>query len=194
LEIENTTPAADGNAATITKFEQRARELMKAFDDISATLPAVDPGELATDKFIRGHATVPDAFCNTMIVAVEQLPALQAVNTFDVASGRELMQMIAAFGPVLDAVGVFQAKVRAVMAVAKAIVASRSLQTYAIAKGIARTDKTMAAHVANMRRDLNRVSLKKQERELRRAEILLRKRLKAEKAVAILKEVNAQAA
>jgi hypothetical protein len=189
-----TTPPGDGNAPTITQFEQRARDLMKAFDDIAAILPKVDPGELASDKFIRGHATIPNAFCNTTIVAVEQLPALQALNTLDAAAARELLQMIVAFGPVLDKIDAFRAQVHGVMVVAKAIIGSRSLQTYAIAKGVARTDKTVAAHVANMRRDLKRAGVSKQERDLRTAENLLRKKLKAEKAAAFLKEVHAQTA
>ena len=90
--------------------------------------------------------------------AVEQVPELQAIQKLDVDAAHDTLQFLEAFRPVRDKVDAFAKNLKYTMDSRKAKLATDSLLTYDVAKGLARDPKsaTIASLVANMKRDLGR--------------------------------------
>jgi hypothetical protein len=178
-------PSAETTTPTTTHYQQLATELMKALDQIAAIIPPTEPVQSSAMKAIRAHMIIPDEFCGTTLVSVEQLPELQVIECLDVIAGRDTLQFLDAFRPVEDKILAFGKTLHFALMVRKDLLVTQSLRTYDIAKGIARDNRTVAAHVANMKRDLAR-TVPKAERDERKA-------LKAAKAktAAVQKEVKA---
>jgi len=71
---------------TITFYKQLADEFMRELDEIAPIIPQLEAAHISTVNFVRSHLNVPIRFLATAIAAVEQTPALQAVNKLDVTS------------------------------------------------------------------------------------------------------------
>lgn len=169
---DGTTPEATPSATpTITFYQQLADEFMKELDDIAPIIPQLEASHISTANFVRSHLNVPNEFLATAIAAVEQTPALQAVNKLDVLAGRDTLQFIEAFRPVLDKVSAFTNALKFTIASRKASLAADSLQIYDIAKGLARDpgSAAIASVVANMKRDLGKRGRPKVAAALRKA-------------------------
>lgn len=153
-----TTAAETPTTPTVTHYQQLAAEFTAALEEIAALIPKLEAHHVSTDKFVRSHQNVPIEFLATVIAAVEQTPELQGVKKLDVLEGRDTLQFIEAFRPVLDRVAAFARNLQYTMASRKASLAADSLQIYNIAKGIARDPNSaaVASLVANMKRDLGR--------------------------------------
>jgi hypothetical protein len=156
---------------TITFYKQLADEFMKELDEIAPIIPQLEAAHISTVNFVRSHLNVPVKFLATAIAAVEQTPALQAVNKLDVLAGRDTLQFIEAFLPVLDKVSGFTNVLKFTIASRKASLAADSLQIYDIAKGLARDpgSAAIASVVANMKRDLGKRGRPKLAAALRKA-------------------------
>lgn len=167
-EVTPTTPTA---TPTITFYKQLADEFMKELDEIAPIIPQLEAAHISTVNFVRSHLNVPIEFLATAIAAVEQTPALQAVNKLDVLAGRDTLQFIEAFRPVLDKVSAFTNALKFTIASRKASLAADSLQIYDIAKGLARDpgSAAIASVVANMKRDLGKRGRPKIATALRKA-------------------------
>jgi hypothetical protein len=77
---------------TITFYKQLADEFMRELDDIAPIIPQLEASHISTANFVRSHLNVPNEFLATAIAAVEQTPALQAVNKLDVLAARDTLQ------------------------------------------------------------------------------------------------------
>jgi hypothetical protein len=162
---------ADVPSPTETRYALLAAAFMKAIDDIAAVIPPLDPAMVKTAKFVRGHQNVPDRFCETVLNAVEQVPALQGVGALDTVAGRDTLQFLSAFRPALDKGEALQKALFYIVMGRKAALATQALQIYGVARSISRdpANSQVAAHFEAMQRDLGRKGLTKAQRELRKA-------------------------
>lgn len=104
--------------------------------------------------------TVSREFIASMIAAVEAMPELQSVRTFDPEEARATLQFIDAFRPIADRLAALLASVNYRMASRRTKVASAAMTTYAVARGLARDPDSapLAAHLDILRRDLGRTN------------------------------------
>lgn len=100
-----------------------------------------------TASHVHGSRTVTPDFILSMISAVEQLPEVRAIGTFDPDEGHAMMQFTDAFRPFADRMAGLLASVRYTMEARKASVAAAALSTYAVMKGLARTKQGASGRV-----------------------------------------------
>jgi hypothetical protein len=150
--------AEPGISPTVTHYQQLATEVCKQLDVIAASVPRLELKHPSVAKSTNSLLNVPMEFLATAIAVVDQVPELQNVNRLDVAAARDALQFIQAFRPVADKVAALFKSVTSTINTQQAGLAVDSLQTYAIAKGLARDVKSahIASHVANLKRDLGR--------------------------------------
>lgn len=143
---------------TVTEMDRIAEQVRTAVEAVSALIPKLERPHRSTRTRDRAHRTVPRDFIVSMIAAVEQLEELQAVRKFDVDDARETLQFIDAFRPVADQLATLTAALRFTLESRKARVVAAGLQTYDIARGLARDEEMtpLTAHVDNLKRDLRR--------------------------------------
>lgn len=153
-----TTPTVGIPTPTVTHYQQVAAEFMSALDEISQIIPKLEAIHVSTANLVRSRLNVPNEFLATVTAAVEQVPELQAIQKLDVNSAHDTLQFLEAFRPVRDKVDAFAKNLKYTMDSRKASLATDSLLTYDVAKGLARDPKsaTIASLVANMKRDLGR--------------------------------------
>lgn len=156
-----TEPPPDGSTPTpgtptITAYQQLADAFMADLDQIAAIIPKLEVSHISTANFVRGHINVPIPFLATAISGVEQNAELQAVKKLDVVKGRDTLQFIEAFRPVLDKVVGFVADLQYTLNSRKASLTADALQIYDIAKGLARDPGSAAleSFLNNLQRDL----------------------------------------
>ena len=131
---------------------------MSALDEIAQIIPKLEAIHVSTANLVRSRLNVPNEFLATVTAAVEQVPELQAIQKLDVNAARDTIQFLEAFRPVRDKVDAFAKNLKYTMDSRKAKLATDSLLTYDVAKGLARdpNSATIASLVANMKRDLGR--------------------------------------
>ncbi|HYK03185.1 MAG TPA: hypothetical protein VE974_15605 [Thermoanaerobaculia bacterium] len=154
-----TSPPAPGiPTPTVTHYQQVAAEFMSALDEISQIIPKLEAIHVSTANLVRSRLNVPNEFLATVTAAVEQVPELQAIQKLDVNAAHDTLQFLEAFRPVRDKVDAFAKNLKYTMDSRKAKLATDSLLTYDVAKGLARdpNSATIASLVANMKRDLGR--------------------------------------
>ncbi len=153
-----TTPPPDTPTPTITHYQQIAAEFMAALDEISQIIPKLAAAHVSTVNLVRSRLNVPNQFLATVTAAVVQVPELQAMQKLDVNEALDTLQFLEAFRPVRDKVDAFATNLKYTMDSRKADLATKALLTYDVAKGLARdpNSATIAALVANMKRDLGR--------------------------------------
>lgn len=154
----NTLPLVDTPTPTITHYQQVAAEFMSALDEIAQIIPKLEAIHVSTANLVRSRLNVPNEFLATVTAAVEQVAELQAINKLDVNAARDTIQFLEAFRPVRDKVDAFAKNLKYTMDSRKAKLATDSLLTYDVAKGLARdpNSATIASLVQNMKRDLGR--------------------------------------
>jgi hypothetical protein len=150
--------AADTPTPTPTHHQQLAAAFIKGLEDLGATVPQLEIGHNNTRRFVRTHSGYSITFLRTTVSAVEQSQELQAVKKLDPQEGRDALQFIDAFLPVLDAIETLRASLRFTIDARKANLAADCLQIMAIARGISRDPSSAAvgAHLVVMQRDLGR--------------------------------------
>jgi hypothetical protein len=131
---------------------------MSALDEISQIIPKLEAIHVSTANLVRSRLNVPNEFLATVTAAVEQVAELQAIQKLDVNAAHDTLQFLEAFRPVRDKVDAFAKNLKYTMDSRKAKLATDSLLTYDVAKGLARdpNSATIASLVANMKRDLGR--------------------------------------
>src|SRR5689334_17467416 len=164
-------PPVDPDVPTLTYYMQLASELMNVFDQLNTLIPKMDESESVDGKVFRSNLNVPDAFCVTTITAVEQLPELGAGTRFTTEKNRNRLQFVEAFRPVIQKGLATLKRVERAVRAAKSLVATDALVVYRVAKSYASDRKSplVEAHVASMKRDLNRKTTTKAERDERKA-------------------------
>lgn len=166
-----TTPPPDTPTPTITHYQQIAAEFMAALDEIAQIIPKLAAAHVSTANLVRSRLNVPNQFLATVTAAVVQVPELQAMQKLDVNEALDTLQFLEAFRPVRDKVDAFATNLKYTMDSRKADLATKALLTYDVAKGLARdpNSATIAALVANMKRDLGRRGRPKTPLAVRRA-------------------------
>src|SRR5438270_8328214 len=164
LNAATATPG-DGTTAppaipspTMTRYQQVADNFAKALDEVIQLIPDLQIVHVSKTNFVRSHANLPIPFLATAVVAVDDRPELKVLDKLDVNVGRNKLQFLDAFRPMSDKVRTFSANLDFTVASVRADLGASALQVYWIAKGIARSPEgaAVAAHVANMKRDLGR--------------------------------------
>ena len=143
---------------TITHYEQVAAELSIAVETAFASIPGIEAPHPATRDFVRSHQSISNDFIASVIAAVEATPELQNVKKFSVTEARDTLQFIEAFGPIASRLGALARNLKFTMQSRKAKIAADALQTYEIAKGVARDPGSadLVTHIGDMRRTLGR--------------------------------------
>ncbi len=143
---------------TVTAAERLANEIAEAIDTIAARIPQLEAPHPSTATGVRGARTVSREFIVSMIAAVEAMPELQSVGTFDTEEARATLQFIDAFRPVADRLAALMASVNYTMESRRAKVAAAAMTTYAVAKGLARDPggASLVVHLDILRHDLGR--------------------------------------
>jgi len=145
-------------APTVTEMDRIAEGVRAAVNAIAELIPQLERPHPSTSNRIRAHRTVPREFIISMIAAVEQVEELQTVRKFDVDDARETLQFIDAFRPIADQLAALTAALRFTIESRKARVVAAGLQTYDIARALARDEESspLTAHVSILKRDLRR--------------------------------------
>jgi hypothetical protein len=154
---------AQPQTPTVTHYEQVAAKLSSAIDEALALMPIFTPSHPLTKGSVLSQVSVSDAFILTTIAAVEANPELKSVNKFDVTAARDLLQLSDAFRPMVDKLNGAAKNVKFTIDLKRAEIVADALQTYDIAKGVARDAEatTAAEHVGNLKRDLGRSGKRK---------------------------------
>jgi hypothetical protein len=170
VPAEGTTPEVI-ITPTLTRAQELAEQFMTELDRIVTIIPKLDVRHRSTANFVRSHQAVPNEFLVSSVAAVEQTVELQGLNKLKPADAREALQFIEAFRPVVDKLHDFARNLLFTMNTRKALVASDALHIYSVAKRIAAdaSNASLAAHVENMKRDLDRVRGARIPREVRKA-------------------------
>lgn len=145
-------------SATITDMDRSAEKVRAAINAAAQLIPRLEKPHPSTRHRIRAHRTVPRAFIASIIAAVEDVETLQSAGRFDVADARETLQFIDAFRPVADQLAALVDALRFTIESRKARVVAAGLQSYAIARGLARDEENspLTEHLSTLERDLHR--------------------------------------
>jgi hypothetical protein len=159
----------DGGAPTpgvLTQSDALAARFRAALNEAISLIPQWEPRHNETKAFVRKYMGFPLEVISSTIAAVEASPELAATKKFNVAEAREALQFLSAFRPAIDQSAEMQTNLRFTYNSVKARVMADALQTYAIANGIGRdpSSATVAAHAANIKRDLKRAGVKKEKK------------------------------
>lgn len=140
---------------TVTYYQQLANHFSEIIDEIAAIIPR------ETEQ-VRGsrsrNLNVPFKFLGTAVASVEEVPELQRTGKLDVNRGRDTLQLIDAFRPILDKAAAFREDLEKVLNSRQSSLAGESLEAYHVAQSLARDESnpTLTQWVANMKRDLGR--------------------------------------
>lgn len=167
-----TEPIVDPQTPTPTFYEQVVKDLLPVLDQVLSIVPKLDQSETATAKSVRTNLFVSDVFCADAIDAVEQTPELAGANRLDPSLGRNQLQFLVAFRPVELKLTALSRRVTHALRATKSDLATRSLQVYRLAQGLASDERSpgVRAHVDAMKRDLGRRGATKAARDQVRAE------------------------
>jgi len=148
---------------TTTHYEELAEGFIKQLNLMTDAIPKLERSHELSASYVRHRQDVPDEFLKTSVSAVEQSGELQAVQKLNTATGRDTMQFIDAFEPVLDRGAAFLKDLQHTIRVRRALLRNEALQIYGIGKALARsTDSAVvASHVQNMARDLGKSKAQK---------------------------------
>ncbi|HVR37490.1 MAG TPA: hypothetical protein VMU84_00220 [Thermoanaerobaculia bacterium] len=147
---------------TVTHYQQLASDFMKSLDAITTAVPKLEARHSSTAAFVRTHIGFPLPFVLSAIALVEQTPELAAVGKLDPVAARETLQFIEAFRTLLGKVRIFEDTLAFSLDTLYANLVADCLQTYWIAKGVARDASSgivVESHVTNMKRTLGKKGL-----------------------------------
>jgi len=151
---------------TVTNAARAAANVKTSLDATAAAIPGLMRPHPATSRSIRGHRTVPRDFIRSMISVVDQSELLQSAGTFDTSEATAALQFEAAFRSVVDEVARLLASLTYTIDAKLAAVAAKALQTYAVAKGVARDprNRKLTLPLRQLQRDLGRKGPRKKKK------------------------------
>jgi hypothetical protein len=135
-----TTPEG---SPTLTEQQRIAYEIRDELNALAARIPRLEHPHSATSGWVRAYRTVTEESIIRMIALVEQFDIFRDLGTFDVAEARETLQFADAFKPIADQVAALLAALNYTMEARKARVVAAGLRTYAVAKELARDNKSL---------------------------------------------------
>jgi hypothetical protein len=152
-EPDNPGTSTTAPDLTITKSQLAAGEFLKSLNELSAALPFPPVGEAV----LRG-GNLPDIHVNggflaAAVAAVADSPELQAINVLDVDQGRETLQVLDAWTPVLTTVMGIERRLRFALNSRKSPLGGKARTAYAVARGLTKRDphSQLAVHVQAMK-------------------------------------------
>jgi hypothetical protein len=142
----------------LTTAERKARAVRRALKEAAKRIPGLKAPHQATARRLSGHRTVPKKFIEGIMSAVDAIEELRSVGTFDVDEARAALQFRAAFRPVADQLALMLSSLNYTIDSRIAPVAADALQTYTIAKGLARDGKNrnLTYRLRGLKADLGR--------------------------------------
>ncbi|MBV8543746.1 MAG: hypothetical protein JO093_05670 [Acidobacteria bacterium] len=145
-------------AVVLTQSDELAARFGAALNEAIALIPQWEARHSETKAFVQKYTSFSNDVISSTIAAVEANPELANTKKFDVAEARAALQFLNAFRPIIDQVDELRTNLRFTYFARKARVIADALQTYAIANGIGRdpSSASVAAHAANIKRDLRR--------------------------------------
>lgn len=154
-------------APVTNPYQELANELTAVFKNAVTRIPHFEAKHRTISKFVRTYSKYPNSFLVTVLGAVSADPALRQVNKFDVDNTVDVFRYQEAFVPLADLLFTLAADLKFSCDARKAKPVAEGLQIYAIAKGLGRDagSASVAAHVENMKRDLNRFGRKTKTKE-----------------------------
>jgi hypothetical protein len=155
-------------APVTNPYQELANELTAVFKNAVTRIPHFEPKHRTNSKFVRTYSKYPNAFIATVLGAVSADPELRQVNKFDVDNTVDVFRYQEAFVPLADLLFTLATDLKFSCDARKAKPVAEGLQVYAIAKGLGRDagSASVAAHVENMKRDLNRFGRKNKTKEV----------------------------
>ena len=157
MDEEMQLAAPKGEVPALLPPEELAERAVQAIEVLAAWL-ALESPHPATARRVRSGRTVSREFVVAMIAAVEALPPLQRLNTFDSADARDVLQASDSMKVVSDRAAMFLASINYTIEARWARVARAAMDTYRLASAMvtATDNPELAAHVATLRRHLAR--------------------------------------
>ena len=153
-------------AAIVRTAEETALEVAKILDLIASRLQLETPHP-STAKRVRGARTVPREFILSMIGAAERRPDLPVLGEFDSAGARDVLQSADACRLIAERTAMFLASLNYTIEARWANVVTEALNTFAIAKGVARRPAAaeLSAEVENLSRQLGRKGVRRKKKK-----------------------------
>jgi hypothetical protein len=147
---------------TVTYYQQLATHFSEIIDEIASIIPR-DPEQARGAQF-RRRLNVPLKFLGTAVASVAQVEQLQITGKLDVNRGRDTLQLLEAFRPIVDKAAAFREDLENLLDSRQSSLAGEGLEAYHVAQGLARDESnpTLTQWVANMKRDLGRRGPRKQ--------------------------------
>jgi hypothetical protein len=144
-------------APVTNPYQELANELIAFFLNAATRIPHFQAKHRSNSRFVRTYAKYPNGFIVTTLAAVATDPELRQTNRFNVDEALDALRYNEAFVPLADIVFTFATNLKFSCDSKKAKPVADGLQIYAIAKGLGRDlgGASAAAHVENMKRDLN---------------------------------------
>jgi hypothetical protein len=129
---------AERRTPTVTQSERRAALVAKVLNQAAKRIPGLQAPHAPTARRLSGHRTVPKKFIQGIMSAVDAVDELQATGKFDVDEARAALQFGAAFRPIVSQLAQMLSSLTYTIDSRVASVAADALQTYTVAKGLAR--------------------------------------------------------
>jgi len=151
---------------TVTQSERHAALVRKVLKEAAKRIPGLKAPHAATARRLSGHRTVPKKFIRGIMSAVDAVEELRVLGKFDVDSARAAFQFEAAFRPVADQLAMILASLNYTIDSRIASVAADALQSYTLAKGLARDgrNRDLTTRLRNLKRDLGRKGPRKKKK------------------------------
>jgi hypothetical protein len=183
---ENANPVTDLATLTITKYQTLADDLSAQLDEVMSKFPKPDPARPVTKDFVRARLSAPLEFLGTAIAGVEAAPELQGVRKLDVNTGRDTLQFIEAFRPLVHKVARFNKELRHLVNTKKALLTADAFNVYDVVKSLGRDEQSpaMVALAENLKRDLGRAEAQRRAAAKKAATKATDQKAAAEKAAA----------
>lgn len=166
MDEETRLVAPEGDVPARRSAEERAEKVLQAIEVLTEWL-ALETPQPDTAHRVRSARTVSREFVVAMTAAVEALPELQRLETFDSAEARSVLEASDSMKVVADRAAMFLASLNYTIEARWARVARQALDTYRLASAIAPNARNpkLAAHVAILRRHLGRTTGPKKKKE-----------------------------
>jgi hypothetical protein len=154
---------------TVTSAERRAAAVKKALDAAAKRIPGLKSPHAPTKKRMKSHRTVPKNFIRSMMAAVDGHADLRRIGRFDSDEAQAALQFEAAFRSIRDQIARLLDSLNYTIDLAFDPVVEKAMQTYVIAKGLARKDPSLVRFVSQLKRDLGRKGPRKKRTKKRKA-------------------------
>jgi hypothetical protein len=166
-QISRTLTDKDTTALAPVAVEEVAAKFVAALDLIAALIPDLRTPHPATAKKVRGARTVPREAILSIVAMVESSSVLQSMNLLDTGRAHEVLEYDDNFRVLDERLERLRAQVRYTTEARWAEIASQAMDAYALARRLAKEPRyaDLAAHLATIRRHLDRTNGKKEKKK-----------------------------